>query len=211
MADFDVQAARSAGYTDAQIEQYLAMSGVSPKQARAMLGAPAFSPIAALEGAARTLLGTAEAPPQAMTRVTRTPVTWGGQAEGSFGSYNPGSGAIRLDPERLPQWNANPEYMSNVLRHESAHAVIPMQTRDQIEADFNANPAIAAVGRAELSQVDPAAGATNRGLAAEAPAYAVQGYRFGLPDDIVERYKSRMPPAVRKQYEKLLPRIRGGK
>jgi hypothetical protein len=207
MADF-VQTAREAGYTDAEIEQHLAMSGRSPAEVRAILGPKPLDPVGMLTSGVRRLMGTEDStPPQAMTRVTHTPVRWGGQAAGSFGSYRPLNDSIRLDPERLPQWNPPEEYLSNILRHEQVHAlqqrgdVIP-----RIQQYFDQNPALAAVGRTELSRLDDDAGGSNRGLATEAPAYAVQGYRFGLGDDIVDQYRSRMPAGAQKKYDRLLKR-----
>jgi hypothetical protein len=205
MADFDVEGARAAGFSDAEIEQYLAGSGRSPQEVRAALGPQPFNPLGALASGVRRLLGQAEeGPPQAMTRVTHTPVRWGGAPADSYGAYYPANDAIRINPEKLPQWNPNPEYLSNIMRHEQVHALLPGETQKQIEGYFDQNPAIAAVGRTEMARFDSDAAKSNRGLSIEAPAYAVQGYKFGLPDDIVDQYQSRMPEGVRRRYQKLL-------
>jgi hypothetical protein len=143
--------------------------------------------------------------PQAYTRVTRTPIRWGNAGD-AYGKYYPDDKRILLDADKLPQQNANPEYMSNIIRHESVHALVPpgSDSAKAIQGYFDANPAIAGVGRIDLSRIDPNAGKSNAGLAQEAPAYAVQGYRLGMPDDIVAQYKTLMPDDVRRKYAQLL-------
>lgn len=204
MAEFDVAGARAAGFSDSEIEQYLAGAGRSPKEVRAALGPKPLDVTGAIASGFRRMLGQEESgPPQAMTRVTRTPVRWGGTPEDSFGAYYPGNDAIRINPEKLPQWNANPEHMSNVLRHEQVHALLPDQVAKSIQGYFDENPAIAGRGRPELGRIDSAM-ESNRGLSIEGPAYAVQGYKFNMGDEIVDRYRERMPDNVRRQYELLL-------
>lgn len=154
----------------------------------------------------KSLFTTAQAAsePQAMTRITRTPVRWSSDLAGdTFGQYQ--NGGITMNQDLLPQHNADPESMSNILRHESVHALMPPEARKGIEAYFNANPGDAKVGRENLAQLDPRAAASNSGLAGEAPAYAVQGYRFGLPSErIITEYLKHMPDSIRQKYLQLL-------
>src|SRR5262245_9885268 len=97
MADFDVAGARAAGFSDAEIEQYLAGAGRSPKEVRSMLGSRGpLDFVNSLASGFRQWLGTEEAgPPQAYTRVTRTPMRWVDPSqvpEGAFGSNHGASG-----------------------------------------------------------------------------------------------------------------------
>jgi hypothetical protein len=148
-------------------------------------------------------------PVQAYTRTTHTPVTWD-SLPSAFGQYRPSTGQIVVDKDKLPQTNPDPTYMSNVLRHEQVHALMPPASVQTLQGYFHDNPDKAQSGNEALSnfgydtnKLAQVVLGSNKTLAQEAPAYAVQGYQFGM-GDLIKQYLSALPPALRGKYMTLL-------
>jgi hypothetical protein len=123
----------------------------------------------------------------------------------TYGQYFPATQSIVMNQETVPQHNPNMETMGNILRHESVHALLPKHTVAGIESFLQSNPGDATTMRTNLARTDPDAAASNRTTAEEAPAYAVQGYGFGLPTQrLIAEYLKHMPEPIRTKYLQLL-------
>jgi hypothetical protein len=159
--------------------------------------------ISAIGSGIANVLDANYGPPQAYTRVTRTPVRWDSMDDGSYAKYYPTSRSIKVNVDAVPQFNPDEKLASGVLRHEEVHALLPPETVKSITGYFDANPKLAEQARGGLAWSDPDAASSNAGLAMEAPAYAVQGVRFG-GEEPLQQYITRMPEDVKQKYKKLL-------
>lgn len=138
--------------------------------------------------------------PQAMTRITHTPVYWAPGPKGVEGGFSPQMNAIVMNPTYNPQDNPNLQNISATLRHESSHALLwnNPQVLQSIASYFKANPGTPQEKR--LVQL----GYDKGTVGTEAPAYAVEGNYLTGPPSAVDQYTSRMPDSVRKKYLSLM-------
>jgi len=141
--------------------------------------------------------------PTAYTRVTHTPVAWGRPANGSLGEYQPANGTIVLDKDAFPQDAMPTPNESNVVRHESVHAMLPADTVSRIQSYLQGSNQMPAVQQG-LQDIDPRAAASAQRTAQEAPAYAMSGRALGADPGVSEQYASLMPAGIRQKYEQLL-------
>ena len=136
-------------------------------------------------------------PPQAYSRVTQTPITWGNIDPRYAGQYSPLTGQITVQQSQYPQTNPDLSNLSGVLRHEQIHALLPSSTTDAIHQFFLQHPDYAKTGQANLGQ-------GYGSLQYEAPAHLAQGDWLGLPVSVLHEYLSRMDPATQATFLRLV-------
>jgi hypothetical protein len=139
--------------------------------------------------------------PTAYTRVTRTPVSWGPTQSGGAGEYK--NGAITLDPSQLSKDDIAPgNPLSNTIRHESVHAMMPDDAVSRIQKYLQGSDQMETAQQG-LHDIDPEAAGSPKATAQEAPAYAMMGRTLGLDPSVTRQYEGMMPADVRQKYERL--------
>ena len=185
--EFDIHAARAAGYSDGEIGSYLRSSGRAP------------AAIANMLSAAWDAVKPTSSEPTAFTRITHTPVTFTAQPQGQGGLYE--NGAIEVGPQFA-------NGMNSVLPHEQAHAIY-----DQAGLKSQANELLPGVPPARIATIlgshlydrdHSAENLTNEGL-----AYTI-GQPWAEDDQYVNAAAARIAdPALRAKLLRLHANRRG--
>lgn len=145
--------------------------------------------------------------PDAMSRVTRTPIYWGGVTDpNNFAQHSSVDHAIYMNKNIFPQDQMPSDLQSGVLRHEQVHALMDQnpQAIQNMNNYMSMHPDV--VGRSREAFDDPRAARvyTPEQVAKEAPAYMAQGINIAAKPNSREDYINAMPDAIRQRYLRLL-------